>query len=424
MITKDNGTIDCYDEDEYEAFVQAAIAMEEDDMGGEEEHVLYTHDTIPSLVVTKVLTTHSHDLEDQRCNIFQTKAGIHGKSIKVIIDGGSCDNLASTELCSKLNLQLRKHAHPYHVQWLSDNGNIKIEHTVSVTFKIGAYENTVECDVAPMMVCHVLLGRPWQFDKKAIHNGYSNAYTFKEADKTLTLHPMTPSQIIADNAKALARVQQVSIPSEMSDEQPSHNKESERHKPYMSDKITHALIATKTEMRDLHHNPSTLHFVLICKGIVLTTNDHSTIPSPLLSLLKEFQDVFLDELPHGLPPLHSIEHRIDLIPDETKEIECQIHDLLQKGYVRESLSPCVIPVILVPKSDDTLRMFMDCRPINAITIQYRYPIPRLDDMLDELAGSTIFSKIELHSGYHQIRMAIGDMGTTEEVKPNFRTPPR
>jgi hypothetical protein len=81
----------------------------------------------------------------------------------------------------------------------------------------------------------------------------------------------------------------------------------------MSDKITHALTATRSEMRDLHHNPSTLHFVLICKGTILTTNDHSTIPSPLLSLLKEFQDVFPDELPHGLTPLRSIEHRIDLI---------------------------------------------------------------------------------------------------------------
>jgi hypothetical protein len=316
------------------------------------------------------------------------------------------------------------------VQWLSDNDNVKIEHTVSVTFKIGAYEDTMECNIVPMMVCHVLLGRPWQFDKKAIHNGYSNAYTFKEDDKTFTLRPMTPSQIIADNAKALARVQQISIPSEMSDERPSHNKESERHKPYMSDKITHALIATKSEMRDLHHNRSTLHFVLICKGNILTTNDHSTIPSPLLSLLKGFQDVFPDELPHGLPPLRGIEHRIDLIPgaplpnraayrtnlDETKKIERQIHDLLQKGYVHESLSPCAIPVILVPKSDDTLRMCMDCHPINAITVHYCHPIPRLDDMLDELACSTIFSKIDLRSGYHQIRMAIGD-----EWKTAFKT---
>jgi hypothetical protein len=104
------------------------------------------------------------------------------------------------------------------VQWLSDNGNVMIEHTISVTFNIGAYEDTVECDVVPMTVCHVLLGRLWQFGKKAIHNGYSNAYTFKEDDKTFTLHPMTPSQIIADSAKALARVQQLSIQSEMSDQ--------------------------------------------------------------------------------------------------------------------------------------------------------------------------------------------------------------
>jgi hypothetical protein len=72
-------------------------------------------------------------------------------------------------------------------------------------------------------------------------------------------------------------------------------------------------------------------------------------------------------------------------------MKLQIHDLLQKGYVHKSLSPCAVPVILVPKSDDTLRMCMDCRNINAITVRYCHPIPRLGNMLDELAGSTIFS---------------------------------
>ncbi|KAK1649530.1 hypothetical protein QYE76_067335 [Lolium multiflorum] len=283
------------------------------------------------------------------------RAGIGGKSIKVIIDGGSCHNLASTELCEKLNLTLRKHPHPYHVQWLSDKGNVKIQHTVNVNFKIGPYEDTVECDVVPMTVCHMLLGRPWQFDKKAIHDGFSNAYTFKVKDKKFELRPMTPSQIIADNAKALARAQHHINHSELRGEGATHQKESERHHPHMSERKS-VLLATKSEWREVKDNPSTtIHYVLICKGLSSETNDLTNIPSSLLSLLKEFQDVFPDELPHGLPPLRGIEHRIDLIPgalpnraayrtnpEDTKEIQRQIQDLLAKGQALHNLKESLI----------------------------------------------------------------------------------
>ncbi|KAK1602023.1 hypothetical protein QYE76_027128 [Lolium multiflorum] len=348
MITMENGDIETLSEGEYEALVQAAVANEEEyDEESGEDPLLCTHDPSPSLVVTRVLTTQPQAMEDQRCNIFQTRAGIGGKSIKVIIDGGSCHNLASTELCEKLNLTLRKHPHPYHVQWLSDKGNVKIQHTVTVNFKIGPYEDTVECDVVPMTVCHMLLGRPWQFDKKAIHDGYSNAYTFKVKDKKFELRPMTPSQIIADNAKALARAQHHTHHSELRGEGATHQKESERHHPHMSERKS-VLLATKSEWREVKDNPSTtIHYVLICKGLSSETNDLTNIPSSLLSLLKEFQDVFPDELPHGLPPLRGIEHRIDLIPgaplpnraayrtnpEDTKEIQRQIQDLLAKGTI-------------------------------------------------------------------------------------------
>jgi hypothetical protein len=139
-------------------------------------------------------------------------------------------------------------------------------------------------------------------------------------------------------------------------------------------------------------------------------------------LLQEFEDVFSEEMPNELPPIRGIEHQIDFVPGvvipnrtayksnpkETKELQKQVKDLMSKGYVRESLSPCVVPVLLVPKKDGTWRMCVDCRAVNNITVKYRHLIPGLDDMLDELHGSYIFSKIDLKSGYHQIRMKEGD----------------
>ena len=155
---------------------------EEDDA-----QVFCDNDSSTALVVPKVLTLQHHQEEDQCCHIFHTKADINGRSVKVIIDGGSCHNLASEELCSKLQLVKMKHPCPYKIQWLSDSGTIQVEHTIQVSFKIGAYEDTLGCDVVPMYVCHLLLGRPWQFDRGVIHNGRTNRYSFKMKGKEYVL---------------------------------------------------------------------------------------------------------------------------------------------------------------------------------------------------------------------------------------------
>jgi len=171
-------------------------------------------------------------------------------------------------------------------------------------------------------------------------------------------------------------------------------------------------------------------YLLLCKGTLMCTHSDKTgfkiLPPSIEKLLKEFDDVFPSDGPTGLPPFRGIEHQIDFVPgaslpnrpayrtnpEETKEIESQVQDLLDKGWVQRSLSPCVVPVLLVPKKDGKWRMCCDCRAVNNITVKYRHPIPRLD----ELHGSTVFSKIDLKSGYHQIRIKEGD-----EWKTAFKT---
>ena len=132
--------------------------------------------------------------------------------------------------------------------------------------------------------------------------------------------------------------------------------------------------------------------------------------------------MFPKEGPIGLPPFRGIEHQTDLVPGaslpnrptyktnpkETKEKESQVQELLDKGWIQKRQSPCVIPVLLVPKNDGKWRMCYDCKAINNITIKYMYPISRLGYMFDELHGSIIFSKIDLKSCYHQIRIKEGD----------------
>ena len=137
---------------------------------GDKEHAIQGK----LMVARRALSVQAkEDDEMQRDNIFHTRCHVQNKVCSVIIDGGSCTNVASTTMVDKLGMLTCKHPRPYKLQWLNDSGEVRVNKQVLVSFSIGKYE-----DVVPMQVGHLLLGRPWQFDRKVQHDDFTNKYSF------------------------------------------------------------------------------------------------------------------------------------------------------------------------------------------------------------------------------------------------------
>jgi len=178
-----------------------------------------------------------------------------------------------------------------------------------------------------------------------------------------------------------------------------------------------------------HSSPGTMMCAPKASRVLLATETVQTDPR-VATLVKEFQDVFAD-LPSGLPPKRDIGHTIPLTPDATpqfravyrlspaehEELKKHIATLLENGFIEPSNSPWGAPILFVAKKDGSLRLCVDYRALNKVTQKDRYPLPRIDDLFDQLRGAQVFSSLDLQQGYHQVRV------TDEDVpKTAFRTP--
>ncbi|KAH0701770.1 hypothetical protein KY285_016048 [Solanum tuberosum] len=274
---------------------------------------------------------------------------------------GSCANIASTALVEFLKLPTTKHATPYKLQWLT---------------------------------CHVLLGRPWQHDRSTKHDGRTNKYSLVLNDHKYVLHHMTHSQVndiyqMMSESREKKKCEEEHVEAESQEEE-------EWRKLKVKAQV---LLSNYKEIREEIESESSLILITHRDHVLQTNKSHSSLPNSISFLLQGYEDVFPKELPSGLPPLRGIEHQIDFVPgsqlpnkpayrsnlEDTKKLQWQVEELLNKA-------------------------------INKITVKYRHPIPRLDDMLDELNGSCVFSKIDLRSGYHQIQM-----NPSDEWKIAFKT---
>jgi hypothetical protein len=148
-----------------------------------------------------------------------------------------------------------------------------------------------------------------------------------------------------------------------------------------------------------------------------------------IHVVREFLDVFPDDLPI-MPPERAIELKIDLQPStapiakapykmspmKMKELKIQLKGLLDKGYIRPNTSHWGCPALFVEKKDKELSVCVDYRPLNAVTIKNKYPLPHIDIMFDQLEGAHVFSKIDLHVGYHQIKICAIDIPKIAFIK--------
>ncbi|XP_024199380.2 uncharacterized protein LOC112202612 [Rosa chinensis] len=336
-----------YDEDE-----------EEGGRGDDYDGAKFTEEESPEkvyIVLQRVLLCPKED--GQRHNIFRSFCSINNKVCNLIVDNGSCENFVAKKLVDYLQLPMQPHKAPYSLGWVKKGPQVRV---------------TDSCKVP---------------DVDVIYKGRDNVMMFMWNSHKIAMAPVCQFE-------------------------KSGGKKGE---------IFLTLSSSEFEMEKAFKESEVFCPVAI-KGLLAAEKEDVVIPKEVQNMLGEFEELISDEFPNELPPMRDIQHQIDLVPGaslpnlphyrmspkKNEILREQIEDLLKKGFIHESMSPCAVPVLLVPKKGNQWRMCVDSRAINKITVKYRFPIPRLEEMLDELEGSKVFTKIDLRSGYHQIRIKLGD----------------
>ncbi|XP_057989063.1 uncharacterized protein LOC131172127 [Hevea brasiliensis] len=281
MVIREDGEVETEEENEAEPLMLVEGNENEEDVHVEGQSDGYEF----ALVTTRTLSAQpiADSDELQRENVFHTRCVVKEKLCSMIIDGGSCCNVASSLLVEKLGLPTFKLPKPYGLQWLNDCNKVKVTKQVVVPFTMGSYHDEVLCDVVPMIATRVLLGRPWQYDRYVIRDGRNSHYTLKKDGRTHALGALVTIQAHEDQMRILRAVKD--------------RKENWREK-----------------LREAEHK-----------------SEES----------KEKSD--------------------------RKEKKKEVDELLAKGHVCKSMSPCAVPILLAPKNDGTYKMCMDYRVMNKIT---------------------------------------------------------
>jgi hypothetical protein len=319
--------------------------------------------------------------EKARIELFHIRVVSKHTKIDTLFDIGSQTNLISEETIKKIKLETIPHPKPYPLGWICDNAKLQVTRRCKLRCAITTnFIDEVELDVIPLDICGIVLGSPYLYDRKAIFHHHENKYhLFKYGVEYIVRSHTKKMNLSLINARQMKRLVNASKNCVLLMIKPKEDIE------------TKAFQGCDTKLK-----------------------------SNLFEVVNQYDEMFKE--PKGLPPKRGIQHEIPLQQDsplpnigmyrmsimENYEIKKQIQEFLDKGVIVPSSLPCGSPIVLVPKKDGTWCMCVDFKALNKITLKNRYPLPRIDDLLDQLKDAKYFTKLDLRNRYHQIRIVEGD----------------
>ncbi|KAJ9516246.1 hypothetical protein QJQ45_001132 [Haematococcus lacustris] len=315
---------------------------------------------------------------------------------RFMVDSGATGNIVSQQHLMRNGLHLATTLSPRRLLLPGPKHTTLPTYTLPpCSIRMGTCRDRLQLSMAniPNPSFDIVLGKPWLAAKNPCVDWINNVVRLEHAGSTHTLTPPPPTPLQADQLNLLSA-------------------------PRLSRAARHdeVFMALLTQQPNPSSSPS--------------TSTPAPDPPPLhpkaAALVQQYPSVFPKELPAVQDmPRRSVDHTIHLTgpapsprpiyrmsQPELDQLKKQLDDLLAKGFIRPSTSPFAAPVLFVRKKDGSLRLCVDFRALNQQTLKNRYPLPRIDDLLDQLSGAQVFTKIDLRSGYHQIRVAEDDIPKT------------
>ena len=339
-----------------------------------------------TIVEHSALGVRAKDLSE---SLLKYAGHLRGCRATILIDGGSTGNFVSEAFVHRH--ELRKIPLDDATYVTVANGSREALQFQTELLKLGiqGYHQRVCLTVLPNMEYDVILGKPWLACHAPHINYRTNVVTFTFAGRE---HKFIPDPVTL------------------------HSDE------FMASKLLTCAQVQKAVNSGADVLLVSVHPMEPDIPVAVGTN-HSNMQLPIV---QEFSDVFPEDLPVGLPPSRSVNHRIVVeegsVPPnlptyrmsfaELDELKKQLTELQEKQFIQPSQSPYGSPILFVRKKDGTMRMCVDYRALNKITVKNSYPLPRIEELLDRMQGAHVFSKLDLRSGYHQIRMHDEDIPKT------------